>query len=195
MTRRSALVVVLLAFSGVLALTFAFGLWPAPVQTPGTIVHRASAEPSIATTVSPGKAAEVTLYFPNRRYIESGDESIEQTLGERYKLELDATDPNAVAKAALDALKAGPKSTAAAPAIPDRVIIRHVEVRDGFARVDFLRAGLSGGSLEEKLLVKSIVQTLTQLPQVRAVQFLIEGKAPETLMGHVSTAEPISVAD
>jgi spore germination protein GerM len=45
------------------------------------------------------------------------------------------------------------------------------------------------------LLVKSIVRTLTGVPQVRAVQFLVEGKAPETLMGHVTTTKPISVAD
>jgi len=57
------------------------------------------------------------------------------------------------------------------------------------------RAGLSGGSLEEQLLVDSIVRTLTRLPELHAVRFLVDGKQVETLMGHVSTAQPISASD
>jgi spore germination protein GerM len=195
MTRRLALVAGLLTFGGVVAIAFAFRPKRVPVETTGAEMPSARAGPPVTATGAPKKVVEVTLHFPNRRYVESGDESLDQTISERRALELDATDADTVAKAALDALRAGPNSSAAAPAIPDRVTIQRVEVRDRIARVDFARAGLSGGSLEEKLLVSSIVQTLTQLPQVRAVQFLIDGKVPETLMGHVTTSEPISVAD
>jgi spore germination protein GerM len=140
---------------------------------------------------------QLTIYFPSRRYVESGDESLPHLEAERRKLEVADADAgvDALATAALTALKAGPKSAAATLAIPERLVIRHVQVRDGVAYVDFARAGLSGGSLEETLLVKSIVRTLTGVPQVRAVQFLVEGKAPETLMGHVTTTKPISAVD
>jgi spore germination protein GerM len=143
------------------------------------------------------QSVQLTVYFPSRRYVESGDETLPRLVAET--VELDVADAGAsvdtLARALLAALEAGPKSAAATQAIPERLVIRQVHVRDGVAYVDFSRAGLSGGSLEEALLVKTIVRTLAGVPQVRAVQFLVEGKTPETLMGHVTTTKPISVTN
>jgi hypothetical protein len=155
--------------------------------------------PSVSVTAAARQreSVQLTVYFPSRRYVESGDETLPQLVAEPF--ELDVADAGASVdtrvRALLTALETGPKSATATRAIPERLVIRQVHVRDGVAYVDFSRAGLAGGSLEETLLVKTIVRTLTGVPQVRAVQFLVEGKVPETLMGHVTTTKPISVAD
>lgn len=137
------------------------------------------------------------LYFANREYVETGNDSLERWMAEPISLDADAAagDNDRLAAALLLALGRGPMSAAALPVIPARIQIRSVHVRRGVAELDLAREGLNGGSLEEQLLVDSIVRTLTQLPDVHAVRFLVEGKPTETLMGHVSTAQPLSTAD
>jgi spore germination protein GerM len=73
--------------------------------------------------------------------------------------------------------------------------VRDTELRQDTLVVDFERVGLGGGSLQERLLVESLVRTLTALPGVRRVRFLVDGKAAETLMGHVDVTKPISPND
>ena len=51
-----------------------------------------------------------------------------------------------------------------------------------------------GGSTGELLAVYSLVNTLTQLPQVAAVQILVEGEVVDSLFGHVDVSSPL-VAD
>ena len=78
--------------------------------------------------------------------------------------------------------------------ITDRVRFNSVEVRDGTAYVDLAGANLSGGSLEEGLLISQIVYSLTgSFDEVERVQFLIDGEAAETLMGHYSIEEPFEM--
>lgn len=205
MTRGS--VVLLVGFAAVVGGALTYGAWTgrtarggaSDVPDGGTRPSEVSATAAPAasgTAVTPREHEVVALdvYFPSRRYVESGDESLPHVVAERYELEADAgTDADALARALLAKLEAGPTSASATPAIPDRLVLETVHVRDGVAHVDFARAGLSGGSLEEALLVKSIVRTLAGVPGVRAVQFLVEGKPPETLMGHVTTSKPIPV--
>jgi hypothetical protein len=216
MTRRSLSVVMLLAFVAALGGAVAYRSCAYDAVGDGSTNESARSAnvsapslpatapaPAPAPTVSVTAAArqresvQLTVYFPSRRYVESGDETLPQLVAEPF--ELDVADAGASVdtrvRALLAALEAGPKTAAATRAIPERLVIRHVHVRDGVAYVDFSRAELAGGSLEETLLVKTIVRTLTGVPQVRAVQFLVEGKVPETLMGHVTTTQPISVVD
>ena len=63
------------------------------------------------------------------------------------------------------------------------------------AKVDFNRAmvdKLSGGSTGEEMLVGSIVNTLTEFPEIKKVQIVIEGRKVETLKGHMDTSQPIT---
>jgi spore germination protein GerM len=64
------------------------------------------------------------------------------------------------------------------------------------AKVNFNKA-LSkdhpGGSSGEMMTVYSIVNSLTlNFPQIKRVQILIEGKAIETIAGHLSLKQPVS---
>ena len=65
----------------------------------------------------------------------------------------------------------------------------------GEAYVDLSRevvSGHAGGSLGEALTVFTIVNALTvNLPTVSAVQILVDGKAVDTLAGHIDLRHPL----
>ncbi|HEY8497940.1 MAG TPA: GerMN domain-containing protein, partial [Limnochordales bacterium] len=48
-----------------------------------------------------------------------------------------------------------------------------------------------GGTTGELLTVYGIVNTLTQLPGIRQVQIVVEGRPVETLAGHVDLTQPL----
>ena len=55
-----------------------------------------------------------------------------------------------------------------------------------------LEQNFSGGSTGEEMLIGSIVNTLTDFPEVQKVQILIEGASVETLSGHMDLSEPLT---
>lgn len=60
------------------------------------------------------------------------------------------------------------------------------------ATVDFSEQILgAAGSMGEIFAVYSVVNTLTELPGVDKVQFLVEGEKVETIAGHIYTGEPV----
>lgn len=206
MTRAGVTLLLLTAL--VVAVGAAIGLWRwrAPAEAPTAAPPQAKSDPTESPSVPsavpvPGAADDArvafTVYFPSRQYVETGNESLERLVAEPVRLEpaLAAAGSDRIAAALLQALRSEPKSAAALPAFPDRVQIRSVHVRSGVAEIDLARVGLSGSSLEEQLFVRSIVRTLTRLPDVNAVRFLVEGKQAETLMGHVSILQPLATFD
>ncbi len=81
-------------------------------------------------------------------------------------------------------------------AIPTGTAVRALFITDrGDAYVDLSReasSAHSGGTTTELLTVYSIVDALTvNLPAVRAVQVLVDGKEQDTLAGHVDLRRPI----
>lgn len=202
--RRSRDLLVLLVALVVAGL--AVGCWHrgAVAEEPGGVPpetqHEQAGSPSAPSTVPrTGEEGGVafTLYFPSREYVETGNDSVDRLVAESVTLEpaLVAAGDDRVVTALLEALRKGPTSATAVPVIPARIQFRSVRVRERIAELDLARAGLNGGSLEEQLFVQSIVRTLTQLPELHAVRFLVEGKPTETLMGHVSTAQPLTASD
>ena len=98
-------------------------------------------------------------------------------------------------KASLQELIAGPNGSALRT-LPAQVKIREVFIDDqGTAYVDFSEA-LSqthpGGPWAEMLTLRSIMQTLVaNVPEIKRVQILIEGREVETLAGHVDIRRPL----
>jgi spore germination protein GerM len=81
-------------------------------------------------------------------------------------------------------------------AIPDGTTIRAVYLTPrGEAYVDVSReliAGHGGGSLNEALTVYAIVNAMVvNLPDVSAVQILVEGQEIDTLVGHLDLRHPL----
>lgn len=104
-----------------------------------------------------------------------------------------------VARAAMEELiNANPVTPGAARVLPSATKIRGINIRDGFATVDFskevLRANV--GASGEELGIQSIVNTLTELPGVQKVSFLVEGKLDQEARdwwGHVGLyAQPFT---
>jgi germination protein M len=78
--------------------------------------------------------------------------------------------------------------------MPPNVVLRKVWVEDGVAYVDFSREFQTehwGGSTGDTFTLFSVVNSLTELPGIEAVQFLVEGKVEEAALGHTDTTEPI----
>jgi spore germination protein GerM len=99
------------------------------------------------------------------------------------------------ARASLQELIAGPKSQAVRT-VPTEVKIRELFIDDqGTAYLDFTEA-LSqthpGGPWAEMLTIRSIMQTLVgNVPEIKRVQIMIEGREVETLAGHVDIRRPL----
>jgi len=130
---------------------------------------------------------EVTLYFVNNEYIETGDESLEKLMPENRTIVIEDVS---LEEAIVRELMKKPGSDNLSTAIPDNVTLLGVEVNDGTAFVNFSQEGLYGSSLEESLTIAQIVNTLLELDNIDKVQFLIDGNEAESLMGHISIAEP-----
>ena len=88
----------------------------------------------------------------------------------------------------------GPKEKGLVAIFPKNAKLRKVTVENGVAKADFdqsLVKNFSGGSTGEEMLVGSIVDTLTEFPEVKSVQILINGQAVETIAGHMDTSVPL----
>ena len=129
----------------------------------------------------------VALYF--------SDQEGEYLIGEKREI-LKREDVEEEAKDAINGLIKGPKGKLI-PTLPPQTKLLGFELgEDGVAKVNFNKA-LSkdhpGGSSAEIMTVYSIVNSLTlNFPQIKRVQILIEGKAVETIAGHLSLKRPIS---
>lgn len=77
---------------------------------------------------------------------------------------------------------------------PKDVKLRGITLEKGIARVDFseeLVENFAGGSTSEQLLVASLVNTLTEFKEIKAVEIFVAGKPIETLSGHLDLTEPV----
>lgn len=84
-----------------------------------------------------------------------------------------------VARAALEELiKANPATPGATRVLPPETKIRGISIKDGNAVVDFSSEVLSAnvGATGEALGIQSIVNTLTEFPEIKQVSFLVDGK-------------------
>ncbi len=107
-----------------------------------------------------------------------------------YKEEDPVLQAKEVVKALLDGSKTGYVNT-----FPDNVALRDINLdKDGLAQVNFsakLTKGHPGGSTAEMATIYSLTNTLTaNVPEIKAVQILIEGKALPSIKGHISTGNP-----
>ncbi|MEY8304625.1 GerMN domain-containing protein [Anaerosalibacter bizertensis] len=131
---------------------------------------------------------EVTLYFVNKKYIETGDESLEKLIPEKRVVKYDEMP---IEEAIVRELMKGTEDDSISTVIPSSVELIDVKVSDKTAFVNFKQEGLHGGSLEERFTLDQIIKSLIELESVDKVQFLIDGQKAETLMGHLDISEPL----
>ena len=124
---------------------------------------------------------KLTLYFPNPDA--SGLISTERTV---------KTADKDVIKAMFAEL-ATPPSGMQKP-LPDGTILKSASVQDGIATIDLsaeFRKNFGGGSAGEEMTIYSIVNTLTTLTNVDSVQFLLDGKKLDGILGNLDTSGPL----
>ena len=95
---------------------------------------------------------------------------------------------------AVKSLMQGTKEKNQSVIIPKQAKLRSVKMEGGVAKVDFsqdLVKHFVGGSTGEEMLVGSIVNTLTEFPEVKQVQIFIEGSPVETIAGHMDLSVPL----
>lgn len=147
------------------------------VKLPDTVVP--TTEGNVATAVP----VKVTLYFATED-------------AAKVVPEVRAMAPtDSVARAALEQLIQGTKNPKLVNLFPKGTKVRKITIKDHIAYVDFSEAILknsSTGSATERLLIASIVNTLTEFKDIYKVQILVEGKKRESLYGHMDLTEPFS---
>ena len=130
------------------------------------------------------KELTVKVYYPN-------DDGTKLVAVSR-KIKTDKEDKYT---AVMRSLLAGTQEKGQTVIIPKQAKLQSVKVADGTAKVSFSRElakNFVGGSTGEEMLVGSIVDTLTEFPEVKRVQILIDGKAIESLSGHMDLTQPLA---
>lgn len=170
---------------GILLLAFVFfavavgGLVYKKYQTATTAVQPPPQAPAAGTVVA-------TLFFASP----DGDRLVRE--GRELDVEEDVEDG---IEGVVEELIRGPLGDLA-PTLPQNARVLDVQLKGNVAQINFgpeLVDGIPSGSSAESVAVYSVVDTVAaNFPQVKAVQFEIDGKVPETLKGHLDLKEPIA---
>ena len=156
----------------------------APTTT--TPTTSTSVTPTPADQVTPSDATQesvkLTLYFPNADA--SGLIATERTVGVKNK---------EIIKAMFKELEI-PPSGLEKPLPKGTTLLSATVSADGVATLDLsseFQKNFGGGSAGEQMTMYSIVNTLTTLPNVKSVQFLLNGKKEDGILESLETSKPL----
>ncbi|WP_459927802.1 GerMN domain-containing protein [Desulfosporosinus burensis] len=147
-----------------------------------TTTTPAPTPPVVTPSESTQQSLKLTLYYPNLQAtgLIAANRTVEVTNRE-------------VIKAIFKEL-AVPPSGLEKP-LPEGTILLNASIStDGIAAIDLsqeFQKNFGGGSAGEQMTLYSIVNTLTTLPNIHSVQFLIDGQKHPGILGHIDTSEPI----
>ena len=170
-----------------LALSAACGGGNRSAEAPAAPETHAAAVPAEPEAPTGALAkSTVTLYFPS---------AIDDRLVPESRDIIETPRPADRGAQILSALLDGPDGKEALPLAPDGTTLRRLWVRDdGTAFADFstqLTEGLAGSS-DEILRLYAIVDSLTMnVPEIRKVGVLIDGRERDTLGGHIDVRRPV----
>ena len=133
------------------------------------------------------KSYEVTLTYPSSDYIVNGDEENKKVTEQAT---IKASKDDIVTKV-LKQLAQSPKAEGAESVGLDKFDFSKSKL-DGTTAIVDLSGDVAGGSLEEDVLARSIVNSLLSVDGIKAVGFTINGEKAESLMGHVDISEPFT---
>lgn len=174
---------------GMIALLSACGQTKTPAQQP--LADPAMSKPQAQTssptpipvTTAPvvdNKQLKIKTYYGN----ENGDKLVEQETSISYKQD----DEKYLA--ALKALSTNTDTTKLA--LFKGFTFKTVAAQNGLLTVDVLMAPESRlGAGGEELLLKALKQTIFQFTEINSIELLLDGKAVDSLMGHMELSHPI----
>lgn len=162
---------------------------PEPSNTPAKPEegNPTPAENTPSATQAPVEPAQVenvtlTLYFPS-----AGSDSV---VPEQRQVQVQKGD--SLEAAIFRELQKGPKNSDMGSIIPEGSKLLSVSTKDGLCTLNLSAEFVEnnpGGTAFEGLLIYSVVNSLTELEQVKKVQFLIDGKKREVYT-HVTFSDP-----
>lgn len=126
-----------------------------------------------------GNTVDLTLYF--------SDSQAQYLVAEKRTV----AKQDDIYRTAVEELIKGPKDSAHAPTVPDKMILVNISVENGTATVDFGKAMNTlapRGTAGEKMFIYSIVDTLTGFSGIQKVKFLAGGSTPEISSSRVDWA-------
>lgn len=132
---------------------------------------------------------KLTLYFSDDQAMFLIPETRE------VKMNTAAKTASTTAEAIVNELIAGPADSKLIATIPPGTKLLSLKITDEIAYVDFneeFKTNHPGGSSGEIMTLNSIVNSLTELPEIKQVQILINGKTAETLAGHMDLSQALS---
>lgn len=149
-----------------------------------TVVSSSSSSSTSSSFQSGSKAqlVNIKVYYPDENA--TGLVAVEKSI----------KDTDNKYQAAVEALMAGTEKKGLANVFPKKAKLLQVTVSGKVAKVDFsreLQKNFVGGSTGEEMLVGSVVNTLTEFPEIQKVQILVDGQEVETLSGHMDLSQPL----
>ena len=153
-----------------------------PSSTPSTTTPNTSEQGSDSTKPStPSPTVKVTVYFPTSDA--TGLVPVERTV----------TVTNQDLIRALFKEFSTPPSGLVAP-LPKGTELLDAKVKDGIATLNLsknFKNNFEGGATGEQMVLYSIVNSLTSLPDVKSVEFLLEGEQTVAILGSLDTSTPV----
>ena len=178
--------VLVLSIAGAVALSL--GVWLVVTRLPRLLTTPEGGAPAETAPAAPVEARKIhaTLFY----VADTGNELIPVSAEVPY-----GDTPSDQARRIVEAQVQAP-AKGALSAIPAGTKIRAVYLTPrGEAYLDLsadVARGTTGGSLGEALAVFTLVNALTvNLPDITAVQILIDGKEVDTLAGHIDLRHPL----
>lgn len=133
------------------------------------------------------------LYYVNDAAVTSGTGSYMMT--DPVTVKLTGMSQDLLMEAVVESLRGVPEDrTGYGTMLTEEMTVNSVKLKDDTATVDFSSDGLSSGSsLQETCLIAQVVESLCKtFDNVKQVQFLVDGKKTDSLMGHVDTTKPFT---
>lgn len=157
-----------------------------PAVSSSTSSSGVSSSSSSSEAAAKAQLINIKVYYPdeNATKLVAVEKSIKDT-DNRYQ-------------AAIETLMAGTDQKGLVNVFPKKAKLLQVTVSGKVAKVDFsreLQKNFAGGSTGEEMLVGSVVNTLTEFPEITKVQILVDGKEIETLSGHMDLSQPLPRMD
>jgi len=155
---------------------------PTPKTPEATPAQTSTTPAPVTPSGTAQQSVKLTLYFPNADA--TGLIATERTV---------VIKDQAVIKAMFIQL-ATPPSGLEKPLPKGTTLLSAAVNTDGVATIDLstdFQKNFGGGSAGEQMTMYSIVNTLTTLPNVHSVQFLLNGKKQDGILGNLDTSAPL----
>jgi spore germination protein GerM len=156
----------------------------AEIGSSSTVDDSESNDNSTQGGADPDENRVITLYF--------GNENADKVVSEKREITLSKGE--SIEKHVFEELLKGPLKEGSRSTIPEGTKLLSVSTKDGLCTLDLSSEFVDnhpGGSAGELMTLSSIVNSLTELPDIKQVQFLIEGQKREVYL-HAIFDEPFS---